>query len=265
MNTHEQIRKYLDEEGIVERSTEEVDEIINRDLPGFPERFDRVAEDYESHIISPSELYDLTATRLNGMTVYDYFKSRSRKGVEWTLRNIIGLNPGEENRVLDVGCGTGLESVFLAEMFRQWEAKGIDVSGKMVEAARARATKRNVTNTEFSVADRDEVDFKDEFDLLLCLHSINEGHYFFDEASLNHVLVRRLERFRTALRDGGKVALTVPIFDPTNFAEGYLDYQKDRMSYILEAAGFNDTSTDFFQIKKPGFDMNYLFLSGVAN
>jgi SAM-dependent methyltransferase len=54
--------------------------------------------------------------------------------------------------LLEIGCGTGADAVFLAE--RGFRVAALDVSDRMVELARERAMRRNVTSTVVVVRGR---------------------------------------------------------------------------------------------------------------
>ena len=55
-------------------------------------------------------------------------------------------------RVLDCGCGPGTITVGLAEAVQPGEAVGVDISDAQIDAARALATQRGLSNTRFEVA-----------------------------------------------------------------------------------------------------------------
>jgi ubiquinone/menaquinone biosynthesis C-methylase UbiE len=55
-------------------------------------------------------------------------------------------------RVLDCGCGTGTITAGLAEAVRPGEVVGIDIGDGHLEAARALATERGLSNTRFEAA-----------------------------------------------------------------------------------------------------------------
>jgi len=80
------------------------------------------------------------------------------------------LSPGH---ALDLGCGTGTSSLYLAE--RGWEVVGVDFVPKAVQQARQRAAERHLS-AEFYVGDVTHLDFLDgPFNLLIdvgCLHSL---------------------------------------------------------------------------------------------
>jgi 2-polyprenyl-3-methyl-5-hydroxy-6-metoxy-1,4-benzoquinol methylase len=58
---------------------------------------------------------------------------------------------GITGRVLDLGCGTGANTVFLAES--GLDVLGLDASPVAIERARARAAEQQVTTAQFVVAD----------------------------------------------------------------------------------------------------------------
>ena len=85
------------------------------------------------------------------------------------------LPPG---RALDLGCGTGTSTLFLAA--RGWDAVGIDFAPTAIRHARrrARATPLASGRATFHVADVTRLDFLEgPFDLLVdvgCLHALPE-------------------------------------------------------------------------------------------
>ena len=60
---------------------------------------------------------------------------------------------GTDDRVLDVGCGTGLTTRAAARAAPAGEALGVDLSGRMIDLARALAEREGVPNARFERAD----------------------------------------------------------------------------------------------------------------
>ncbi len=85
----------------------------------------------------------------------------------WKLhfREIIGEEP---LKILDVGTGTGFIGLLLAELGH--EITGIDLGEKMLEKARAKAEKTDLSAT-FLIGDAERPDFPaDSFDIIICRH-----------------------------------------------------------------------------------------------
>lgn len=101
-----------------------------------PATFDRIADTYDDVALS---------------AVGRVFRDRVRAHV----RPLVG--PGV--RVLDVGCGTGLDAVWMAQ--QGCRVVAVDASGAMVERARAAiAAAEQKNNVHVSTADIAEVDFR---------------------------------------------------------------------------------------------------------
>jgi ubiquinone/menaquinone biosynthesis C-methylase UbiE len=134
--------------------------------------FDRVAEDYD---------------RLGEL------KRNERIGT-W----LEGLLPAAGGRALDLGCGTGRHAVLLAERFEQVDA--IDLSGPMIELARARRPRPNITYWQ---ADLHDVDGAGRYDFVLSVLTL---HHVPDlDAALSHI--------KTLLAPGGR-AVVVDMYRP---------------------------------------------------
>ncbi len=67
-------------------------------------------------------------------------------------------------RVLDIGCGSGIYGLALAS--RVGEVVGIDISPKMIEAAREKACALDVRNVRFVQGDFRDMAFDEGFDLV---------------------------------------------------------------------------------------------------
>ncbi len=84
----------------------------------------------------------------------------------------VKTNP-QRGRALDLGCGTGTNSIFLAQ--HGYHVVGVDFSSKAIATARQKATRAGLT-IDFHVADVTRLDFLTEpFDFVLdigCLHAI---------------------------------------------------------------------------------------------
>jgi len=89
-----------------------------------------------------------------------------KKGAHWekgSSKNmqlfIKYLNKGD--RVLDAGCGSGQDSIFLAKQgFEVW---GIDISNEAIKKAKKNKEKYKLENLHFLVGDIQNLKFEDEF------------------------------------------------------------------------------------------------------
>lgn len=76
-------------------------------------------------------------------------------------------------RAIDIGCGTGNESIYLAT--KGFEVTGIDISEKAVSAARRKAKESNV-NCSFITANVLEIPLNQQYDFVLdraCFHFLD--------------------------------------------------------------------------------------------
>ena len=89
-------------------------------------------------------------------------------GVQRALVDGAGLRPGE--RVLDVACGTGLVSFAAAQAVGPYgHVHGIDISGRMVDAAAQRGRDLQLVQTSFTRMDAEWLALPDaSFDAALC-------------------------------------------------------------------------------------------------
>ena len=77
------------------------------------------------------------------------------------------LAPGD--RVLDVACGPGVVAADAAVRVQPGEIVGVDLSDRMVDAARLLAQQRQIANARFQRMDAEQLDFADcSFDVALC-------------------------------------------------------------------------------------------------
>lgn len=104
-------------------------------------------------------------------------------GVRTELRLLVEggrLAPEAGDTAIDLGCGTGANTVFLAE--HGWDTVGVDFSAKATEKAEARARDAGLTNVRFVNGDLSAASIKGAegpFDFLLdygTLDDLQEPH-----------------------------------------------------------------------------------------
>jgi SAM-dependent methyltransferase len=89
--------------------------------------------------------------------------------------SFLELKQGE--RVLDLGCGRGLETIEGAKMVGETgEAVGLDITPKMLATAKENAKKQNISNVRFEVGDIENLPFGDNrFDAVMSNCVINHA------------------------------------------------------------------------------------------
>lgn len=115
------------------------------------------------------------------------------------LLDAAALAPGE--RVLDVACGTGLVALEAARAVGAtgWVV-GVDLSDRMVDAARDRAGAQQLRNVDFARMDAEALGLPEgDFDVVLCALGLM---YMPDPP-------RALREMRRVLRPGGRLVLAV--------------------------------------------------------
>ncbi|MFW9835380.1 MAG: class I SAM-dependent methyltransferase [Candidatus Thorarchaeota archaeon] len=112
----------------------------------------------------------LSRAEIAEIGIYDFlgyigaFNSPFIGGMEGTRRLLNKLDITSENEVLEVGCASGFTSCMVAEEY-SCALTGIDISEILVNKARERAEKKNLSNTRFLVADALDLPFEnDTFD-----------------------------------------------------------------------------------------------------
>ncbi|MCP5115557.1 MAG: methyltransferase domain-containing protein [bacterium] len=167
------------------------------------------------------------------------------------LLELAGLSRGE--RVLDVACGTGLVSFPAAKVVgSQGSVVGTDISGGMIESARAEALACRMRHIRFERMDAEAIDFGDEtFDAALC----SLGLMYFPNP------VAALRRMHGLLRPGGRAVVSVwgarnrcgwagifPTVDArveTDVCPMFFQFgDGDSLAGAMAAAGFDDVEVE---------------------
>lgn len=113
------------------------------------------------------------------------------------LRDLLTRFDPPTKRALDLGCGDGVQTAYLAK--QGWQVTGVDISATIIEVAKATARREQV-DCEFIVADVLGLSLpRNSFDLI------------YDRGCFHHIGVASYEaykrRVRDLLRDGGRFQL----------------------------------------------------------
>lgn len=119
--------------------------------------------------------------------------------VRESMLSLAALRPGEQ--VLDLACGTGMVAITASRLVGPTgRVLGVDLSGRMVDEARAHADAQGCPNIRFERADAEALGGPDhQFDVAFCAFGLM---YVVDPG-------RVLSELRRVLRPGGRIVLSV--------------------------------------------------------
>ena len=168
--------------------------------------------------------------------VYDNNRSQNYDQDKWLtqitdrLVKSVEIKPGD--KVLDIATGTGNVAIEVAQLVgNSGLVVGVDISTKMIEQARKKATALNLKNIEFQLADGENINFPDNsFNLILCANA-------FPLMIDKEATLRLWSKF---LKPGGFIGLHS--IAETGFTNIVV------LKKILENHGIN---IDFFQLSSP--------------
>jgi ubiquinone/menaquinone biosynthesis C-methylase UbiE len=107
----------------------------------------------------------LSRKEITELGIYDFlgyigaFNSPFIGGLRGTQKLLDRLQITQENQILEIGCASGFTSCMVAEKY-DCNLTGIDLSEILVEKARERAEKSNLTNAHFEVANALDLPFE---------------------------------------------------------------------------------------------------------
>lgn len=111
---------------------------------------------------------------------------------------IATLDLHNASAVLDVGCGDGKITAAMARALPNAEIVGVDISSSMIDFAHAAFS--GCSNLSFFVSDAAQVNFQEKFDLIT---SFTVMQWVLEQK-------QALERFKKALKPGGRLCIQMP-------------------------------------------------------
>tara|TARA_Y100000310_G_scaffold345413_1_gene464694 strand:- start:3988 stop:4803 length:816 start_codon:yes stop_codon:yes gene_type:complete len=243
--TKETIERYFREEGFVDRSGvvdfNGLGKVNGHSIDGWG---DKVLCESQQGYDGQRRFYEMVAERVDGKPLYDLLKTACYEGVLWSINQILSGNyVMSGGRILDIGCGSGLETVLFGEFVgNKGEVVGVDISPKMIQFAKERAKRRNAGNVDFVLADRDHLPFTDDsFDSAIAINSFSEGdNDCYGPGSDNvrgYILKERIEEWNRVLKDGGNLVVIEPSSpDRIEQDEGDLGWRLEKNGFDIVGA-----------------------------
>lgn len=128
---------------------------------------------------------------------YDFRESYLRLRDFSYIIELLDLDEKKSLSLLDLGCGSGWTSIFLAKL--GLKVTGLDISEEMIGIAKENAKKENL-KVKFIAQDMEEIDFKKEFDRILLYDGL---HHCPNEKKV-------LKNIAKALKPGGVLLIVEP-------------------------------------------------------
>ncbi len=145
----------------------------------------------------------------------------------------------KNSKILDVGCGGGQDSKFLAEL--GCNVLGIDISNEMIKLAQKLAPKAKFVNTDLS-----EFNSKEKFDGIWCCRVFH--HVSFQEQE------NFLKKLGELLKSGGILYITCAVSDKNSDFEAFDSGNGNLLKKRLTPESFKSMLTDqCFEIKQSNF------------
>jgi SAM-dependent methyltransferase len=122
---------------------------------------------------------------------------------------------GSDLRVLDLACGSGPHSIEMAR--RGFSVVGFDLAPELLDMARSAAeADPQELDVTFVEGDMREMDYEDEFDIVLSLNDGAIGYFETEEENL-----RAFEAIAKAMRPGGQHLMQIPniLYAQKNYPE----------------------------------------------
>ena len=145
-----------------------------------------------------------TYDKLNHILSLNVDKSWRRKAVRRLKKAVAGV---ETPLILDVACGTADSTIKIAKKIENAKVLGIDISTKMLEIGREKATKKGLDNRiSFSISRAENIDFQDDtFDAAMVAFGVRN---FSDRA-------QGLKEIRRVLKPNGTLII-LELSEPQN-------------------------------------------------
>lgn len=134
----------------------------------------------------------------------------------------------DDAKVLDAGCGSGNLTFAIAERVPNGHVTAIDLSESMIEQCKAESGKKKTDNISFQVRGINDIDYREEFDVIFSNSVLHWVRNMEDAAG----------RLHRALRSGGMAALQFPLLDARHPLISYANRAMEEMQITERYAGW---------------------------
>ncbi|MBU1202239.1 MAG: class I SAM-dependent methyltransferase [Nanoarchaeota archaeon] len=229
---------YLKREEIRKITTnEELDEIVLREIGKKKfEEYKKLGKEFASR--NTKKNVKIFYNFLMENQIHNYFKGLFFEEIKKEIP-ILNEEINNYDNVLDIGCNSGLKTAFYAANHPQTRFVGIDISEEPLKHAAELSRTYRLKNTDYALMDLSDLGFKEQFDLVMADHSLQESvnyEYCFDcgKNHLSHAFELKLEKIYNVMKPGKLIVVLTPS-DKKVF--------KDSFSFMQENAGFKPTRT----------------------
>jgi len=154
------------------------------------------------------------------------------------LRRVIRKLMCHNAHILDAGCDTGRDAIYLSAKYPDSQITGIDISPQAIDEAKSRLSKSKLTNVTFQTTNLLDIDYSEQFDII---YSIEVLEHISDVGKC-------LSNFHKALKSGGKIIIHVPCPDQKRHFNRFkknvysdhvhVGFKADELSELLQENGF---------------------------
>lgn len=119
------------------------------------------------------------------------------------LRKAIKKYAPKNSTILDAGCDTGRDAIYLSAKYPDFSVLGIDINDNAISEAKTRLAKANLNNANFEIMNIVDIPYVDKFDIIYSIEVLE--HIYDYEKCINN--------FQKALKSNGKLIIHVPCPD----------------------------------------------------
>lgn len=170
-----------------------------------------------------------------GIALASDYRNHSTMQWEQVMESLKNFSFNENDKVLDVGCGTGKITALIAKKVPDGMVLGLDISHEMLVHAVSNFSEDN--HLLFLQGDAKSIPFKHQFDKIVCFYTLN---WVIEQE-------QALRCFKEALKPGGSMLLIIPGKSPSNlgpiverivrsekWSSFFPDYKQDRIYFYPE-------------------------------